>query len=307
MPFADNSYSVFISESRDVFLNLAIEEVLLLDEARSSPMLFFCRNAPAVVLGRHQNPWLECDMRYLEEMNLPLARRISGGGTVYHDPGNLNYSLLMPKADYERDVILGVVMDALAEIGIEAEIREKSSIFTRGGKISGSAFCFKREKVLHHGTILLEADLERLSRSLQAPALDLETHAVRSTPAKVINLRDIDPGIEEQSCIAAISSSFSEHFGRQMLREDVDALLEGDEVKRVLESRASPKWVLGNTPAFSLRYTDPSGACLRLVFENALLARCESESGEGLSEGVCEYKPGTPFVDIVKSGLINCE
>lgn len=307
MPVADKNLGVFFSESRDVFLNLAIEEVLLLDQTQDSPMLFFCRNAPAVVVGRHQNPWLECDMRYLEEMNLPLARRISGGGTVYHDPGNLNYSLLMPKADYDRDIVLRIVMDALADIGIESELREKSSIFARDRKVSGSAFCFKREKVLHHGTLLLDTDLKKLSRSLQPPPLNLETHAVRSVPAKVINLRDIDPGIEEQGCIAAIGRRFSEHFGRQMARRDMEALLDGDEVKRVLENRASPKWVLGNTPAFSVLCRDPVGARLRLVFENALLARTESAPGGESSESVCGPMTGMPFAEILKSGLISCE
>lgn len=275
MSVSNHSLGVLLGESRDVFVNLAIEELMLLDRNLKSPAVFFCRNARAVVIGRNQNPWLESDPRCLSDNGITLARRISGGGTVYHDPGNLNYGLVMPKNDYDREEILALVVRALASLGIESRIEQKSSIFVDGGKISGSAFCFKRDKVLHHGTILIDADPTQLSRSLRSVPYEIETHAIRSVPARVANLRDIDPEVDADACIAALGASFADHFARPIVHRDAASSFSCGQIERLTRARADAEWVLGNTPAFSVPYDDASGARAKLVFKHARLARIE--------------------------------
>ena len=145
---------VLISESMDPYVNLATEAHLVEDHQPLEPMLFLWRCDHTVVMGKNQNPWREVDLVHLEEAGGRLARRISGGGAVYHDAGNLNYAIVLDRARYEGARVFQAVTDALAGFGVEAEVRCKSSIFTGDRKISGTAFCYKKQSVLHHGTLL---------------------------------------------------------------------------------------------------------------------------------------------------------
>ena len=198
------------SQSLDVYRNLAVEEYLMDRVHDMGPVLFTWRSACAVVVGKNQNPWRECRLDLMETEGVPLARRISGGGTVYHDEGNLNYCVITKREDYREELVFSMVVQALQGFGIRAERSGKSNLAVDGFKFSGNAFAFRKGRALHHGTLLLNTDLSRLGRYL-GPMLDgIDTHAIASVPAKVANL-----GLGMPEVKAALETAFMEMHERE--------------------------------------------------------------------------------------------
>jgi lipoate-protein ligase A len=181
---------IVTSESRDIDRNLAVEEWLL-DNAPHLPVLFLCVNSPCVVIGKNQNPWRECRLSLMEKEGVPLARRISGGGAVYHDEGNLNVSIIVPRTEYREEKQYELIFQTLEKFGINASRLGKNSLAVDGKKFSGQAFCFRGQHVLHHGTLLVNADLARLGRYLGPEVEGIQTKAVASVPSEVMNLADV--------------------------------------------------------------------------------------------------------------------
>jgi lipoate-protein ligase A len=181
---------IVTTENREITRNLAVEEWLL-DHAPHLPVLFLYVNDPCVVIGKNQNPWRECRLSLMEQENVPLARRISGGGTVYHDPGNLNVSVIVPRTEYREDKQYELIFQTLEATALRHRNFSKlgkNSLGVDGKKFSGQAFCFRGERVLHHGTLLVNADLKRLGRYLGPELEGIQTKAVASVPAQVTNL-----------------------------------------------------------------------------------------------------------------------
>ena len=241
-----------VAETRtlDVFRNLALEEALL--ESEGPPTLMLWRSAAAVVIGKNQNPWRECRLGRMAAEGVALARRISGGGAVYHDAGNLNYAVVTDRRTYDESRTFGMVLRALERLGVRAERMGKSSLAVAGRKVSGNAFCFRAGRVLHHGTLLLDADLERLGRYLGPTFEGIETGAVASVPAATANL-----GLPEAAVRAALAESFLETFAPGAAPErreegDFDAAFV-DLALRRLESEA---WLYARTPRFSVSAGD---------------------------------------------------
>ncbi len=236
---------LIVSSSADVYENLAAEEALL-DAAPTEPVVFIYANDPAVVLGKNQNPWRECAVSRLDALGVKLARRISGGGTVYHDRGNLNLACILPREHYRRDEVLRLYIAGLARAGVTAEITGGTSLAVGGRKVSGNAFCFRRDHVLHHGTLLWEADLEKLRAALVPDLPEVETRAVASNPMPVVNLRDLLPGRTQESLRDAMVAALAAAWGTAT-RNDVLPDI-GDRVARL----KSWEWVFGATPDFSV-------------------------------------------------------
>jgi len=143
--------SVFISQSDDIFANLALEDWLYKKHDFSKHrVLFLWKNKPCVVIGRHQNPWKETHVGTLAERNIALARRNSGGGTVYHDLGNLNLSFLGPRDAYNRKANLSVISSALRrEFNIDSEISPRDDLILDGTlKVNFELFCLLFESLI---------------------------------------------------------------------------------------------------------------------------------------------------------------
>jgi lipoate-protein ligase A len=242
------------SKSTDVYRNLALEEWLL-DYAPQLPVLFLCVNDPCVVIGKNQNPWRECRLSLMEQEGVPLARRISGGGAVYHDPGNLNVSVMVPRTEYIEQKQYDLIFQCLETFGIGASGLGKNSLGVEGLKFSGQAFCHRRERTLHHGTLLVNADLDRLGRYL-GPELDgIETKAVASVPADVANLTQFAPELT----IGDLSESLMERFKEMYGGDSVPTLWRDAEIEKycaatqLLGKISSNDWKLGHTPKFTFR------------------------------------------------------
>ncbi|MDH3981490.1 MAG: lipoate--protein ligase family protein [Kiritimatiellaceae bacterium] len=236
------------SRSMDVYRNLAIEEYLMDEVQDCGPVLFLWRSECAVVMGKNQNPWRECRLDLMEKEDVSLARRTSGGGTVYHDTGNLNYCVIVGREEYREDQAYELVFQALERFGVCAEKTGKSNLTVGGLKFSGNAFAFRKGRALHHGTLLLNTDLDRLNRYLGSMFESIDTHAIASVPAEVINL-DLD--------VAAVSASLKESFKtvysdgkpfRCLEEKDLDEPL----LNSLLQRQVSNDWTFGATPKFSV-------------------------------------------------------
>ena len=248
---------ILVSKSLDPYRNLAVEDYLV-DRAHAlAPALFLWRGRCSVVIGKHQNPWRECRLPALRAAGGALVRRVSGGGAVYHDEGNLNYAFLCHRASFDKDVQYAVVCRALAGLGIDTGRMGKSSLGVRGKKISGNAFCYRRKGVLHHGTLLVSAQLARIGEFLKGRDPSFETHAVVSEPAPVANLCDFVPGLTVEQVGEALAAAFEEHCGGGVERRGLEALDTQDIAEREARMRTWD-WCFGRTPSFTVPVTETS-------------------------------------------------
>ncbi|MBG0781716.1 MAG: lipoate--protein ligase [Bacteroidales bacterium] len=179
--------------SRDPWFNLAVEEYLLRQTKHDIFMLW--QNAPSLILGKHQNPVIEINTACLVENKIPVIRRISGGGTVFHGPGNLNFSFITTSSDQEDKInfqrFTKPILDYLNSNGIPAEMTGKSNLTVNGLKFSGNAAHVFKNRSLHHGTLLFDADLKAVDRCLKKETHSIQTKAIQSIRAVVINLKPL--------------------------------------------------------------------------------------------------------------------
>lgn len=187
MLFVDNQN---ITDPR---LNLALEEFLLRHLDLVEPILLFYVNEPAVIIGRNQNTAEEIDPDYIKAQGIHVVRRLSGGGAVYHDLGNLNFSFITPNKKYLHDFsrFTEPVIRVLADLGVEAELKGKSDIFAAGKKISGNAQYATGGRMFSHGTLLFDTDLEAMLKALNPRQVQIESKAVQSIRNYVVNIREL--------------------------------------------------------------------------------------------------------------------
>ena len=192
--------------------NLAREE-LLLSRAQDCCILYLWQNENTVVIGRNQNPWKECRCALLEQEGGRLARRLSGGGAVFHDRGNLNFTFLLPEEDFDKDRQTEVLLRACRALDIPAERSGRNDLTAGGQKFSGHAFYHHEGRAYHHGTLLVDADLEKLGRYLAPSPAKLRTKGVDSVRARVCNLRELAPTLTIPTLKAALTAAFGEVCG----------------------------------------------------------------------------------------------
>lgn len=204
---------VLQSETHDPWLNLATEEFIFADMDPSFQTLFLWRNSPTVVIGRHQNAWSECKVDEMEAAGIKLARRHSGGGAVFQDLGNTNFTFLSPANDFDKARNTGIIVRALAELGVSAQPSGRNDITVGARKVSGAAFKQSGDRSFHHGTLLINVDMGALQRYLNPHKAKLQSKGVKSVAARVVNLADINPSITHDSAVHAITQSFFREYG----------------------------------------------------------------------------------------------
>lgn len=208
-------HRIVIGDSFDPYHNLAVENLLLEGVEPGQATLYLWQNENTVVIGRHQNPWRECRVKLLQDEGGRLARRSTGGGAVYHDLGNLNFSFVLPRSLCDVPRQLGVIRRAVVAFGIDTAFTGRNDLVAgaNGGKFSGNAFKYTAAAALHHGTLLVSADMARLSRYL-APGTDkLRARGIESVRARVCNLRDLNPDIDIPALSEALQRAFIDEYG----------------------------------------------------------------------------------------------
>ena len=239
----------------DPYENLAVEEVLLSRAREDSCILYLWQNSHTVVIGRNQNPWTECRTTLLSQEGGRLARRLSGGGAVYHDLGNLNYTFLMPKADFDIPRQLSVLLLALERLGVPAERSGRNDLLCRGRKFSGNAFYRASDAAYHHGTLMVDVDLDRVSRYLSPSKAKLASKGVASVRSRVINLKEACPTLTLSCLSSALKDAFSAVYGQsaaelQLSDEELAA------VSTLQRRNADVQWLYGQQIPLTLSCED---------------------------------------------------
>lgn len=319
----------YISRSRDPYLNLSIEHYLLTKSSPSSTILFIYRNRPCIVLGRNQNPWQEVNLPLLRatargESTAPaglekidLVRRRSGGGTVFHDEGNVNWSVICPPTDFSRDKHAEMVVRALRGLGVgRARVNERHDIVLDQGldaqqregmdgedthrtlytaddpsgspplKVSGSAYKLTRTRSLHHATCLLSSpNLGLIPGYLHSPLkAHITARGVESVSSPVGNI-----GVGEEEFVDAVQSQFTTMYGETIPTADCgDELLEEPLVKKGYDELKSLDWIYGQTPQFTFSsQSRANGAAsvppeqFTLIVRNSAITRVEDGKEAG--------------------------
>lgn len=225
--------------------NLALEEVLLRRVPKDSCILYLWQNQRTVVIGKNQNAWKECRVRELEEEGGHLARRLSGGGAVFHDLGNLNFTFLLNTEDYDLSRQMEVILRAVNSLGIPAQKSGRNDVTVLDGrKFSGNAFYHHGGKSYHHGTLMLHVDKEMVSRYLNVSAAKLASKGVDSVKSRVVNLQELVPAITvdtmKQALVEALEEVYqlpSAPFPQEWLDEK--------EIGELAQRNASFAWRLG--------------------------------------------------------------
>ncbi|KAI8223847.1 putative lipoate-protein ligase A [Colletotrichum sp. SAR 10_86] len=309
---------VYISNSRSPYINLSIEHHLLQTTPSDSNVLFLYTNRPSIVIGRNQNPWLEVNLPLLQSLDrsrdaIDLVRRRSGGGTVFHDEGNMNYSVICPPANFDRDKHAEMVCRALHKLGVPdvaVNCRHDIVMTTPSAtpiplssctgkplanaentyKISGSAYKLTRLRSLHHGTCLLSSpNLPRIGSFLRSPAEPfIKARGVESVRSRIRNVGVEDTKKFEQAVV--------EEFGTMYASSQLTAF--------TLQSR---EWIYGQTPLFTFS-THPSEEDDRKRPELPGKFKLSFESRHGLIqqfalEGLSSAQPQTLSESMINSQI----
>jgi len=200
---------VIYSLSYNIYENLALENYLFEHLGAQEELLFLWKNTDAVVIGRFQDPEIECNLQAMKQDGIPLARRQSGGGTVWHDLGNLCFTFMGAKRTFDRRKNLILIQRALQSLGFPAELNDRHDILLEGKKISGSAFREVANKAFHHGTLLISSRLDKLRYYLKPEAEKPQSRHTRSVPSPVTRLADWQKDIEIAKIEATIAALFS--------------------------------------------------------------------------------------------------
>lgn len=196
-----------------IHMNLALEQLLAKSIPPGHRYLLLWMDEPSVVFGRFQNPWTECRVDLLESAGVVPARRLSGGGTVYHDLGNLNYSVITRKGQMDVQGNLKTIAGALTGKGLDVHIGFRRDLFMGANKISGSAFQVRREYEIHHGTLLVHTDLDRIQSLLIRHSDMPDARFVPSVPSPVINIGDLSGVHDPLSWAKLIQYEFGSAWG----------------------------------------------------------------------------------------------
>jgi len=177
----------------DAYVNLALEEYVFRHKPADDDVLLFYVNAPAIIVGRNQNTVEEIDPDVVAARGIRVVRRISGGGAVYHDLGNLNFSVMTPHVGgrFNRyDHFTGPVIDVLLDLGVPAALGGRNDILAGGRKISGNAQFATPTRMFSHGTLLFDADLDAVTAALRPKPGKVESKGVKSVRSRVANIRE---------------------------------------------------------------------------------------------------------------------
>ena len=258
----------WISRNLDPWFNLAAEDRIFRIMDPDDRMLMLYRNRESVVIGRFQNPWLECDVSRMDKEKVLLARRQSGGGTVFHDPGNTNFTFFSGIEDFDRKTNSEIIIRALGNLGIKAEFSERWDILIGGKKISGSAFKLRKDRAFHHGTLLIDSDLERLSMFLHPPCREIETKSVGSVRSEVANLTDWMEELNHSCICRAVVEVFGEMSVHSCEVEYIDESEFYDDplFEKYYREISGWNWLYGKTPKFKeiIKLTEETASQLSL-------------------------------------------
>lgn len=244
--------SVLSTNETNPYRNLAMEQALLATVRPGEMILYLWQNRRTVVIGKNQNAFDECRLDLLSADSGFLARRPSGGGAVFHDMGNLCFTFLTRKEDYDVPRQLSVICKALEPFALKAEFSGRNDLLIDGRKFSGNAFQKKGDFCLHHGTLLVNVDTEQMTRYLNVPTEKLRSKGVSSVRSRVVNLSSLNPDLTVSSLWAALPGALGREYRCAPQSYDLSRL-DPVELERTYLLLASDSWRLGRQRECSRR------------------------------------------------------
>ncbi len=242
--------------SHDPSLNLAAEEYVIRNIAHGEDILLFYINGPSIIIGRNQNTVQEINTDYVEAHGIKVVRRLSGGGAVYHDEGNLNFSFIAPHSKdnfHNFKKFTEPVIKVLNKMGVPAELRGRNDIVVNDQKISGNAQYVAGERMVSHGTLLWQANLTRVGEALRVKAAKIESKGIKSIRSRVANITEFIPG-EAMSVEVFRSKIIESVFEGTELRSYTLSDKDWEAVETLAQERyRNWDWNYGRSPAFDIQ------------------------------------------------------
>lgn len=276
-----------VSPNTDPYFNLASEEYLL--KCKREEVFLLYRNIPSIVVGKHQNTLAEINLPFVQERAIPVARRISGGGTVFHDLGNLNFAFITNEKEGELvnyRKATAPVIEAMRQMGLEVQLGKRNELLLNGLKISGTASHVFKHRALHHGTLLFSSEMENLASALKAARNRFSDKAVKSVRSKVTNIKEHLPESMEMEefqthLFEAICSSLEGAIPYQYSETDLK------EIRNLTDTRFSTwEWNFGYSPKYQFTKSlsfDSGRVDLHMNVEKGIIREVKIE-GEFSSE-----------------------
>ena len=272
-----------VSNQTEPYWNIAVENYLV--ENADVITLYLWRNSRTVVIGQNQNPFSEVNVEALELDGGYLMRRKTGGGAVYHDEGNLNFSFVVPKALYNQHRQFSVIQCAVESFGLNTELSGRNDILVDTHaieqssnqtfrKFSGNAFSKGRVNDLHHGTLLISGDMSDLARYLKPKPAKLQKHGVQSVRSRVVNLAELNPAITADSITPRLRDAFAKEYGGTVVDVDFNGIISLPDVQALHDNFASDQWKYGQWKSFKAQRSaqlDWGGVDVALVIENDIV------------------------------------
>ncbi|MDT8392244.1 MAG: lipoate--protein ligase family protein [Bacteroidales bacterium] len=289
---------IFIDRTQtNPYFNIAAEEYVLKNISHNVFMLWI--NEPSVIIGKHQVAMAEANIIYTNGKNIPVIRRISGGGTVYHDKGNLNYSLIVKGkrgqlVDYKK--YAGTIIRALSKFSITAELQGKSNLVIAGKKFSGNAEHVFHDRVLHHGTLLYNTCLDELRKCIRPAHNDYNDKSIRSVESNITNLKlHLPPHIDMDGLKGLIAQQVKEDYmdleNYQFSDHDIA------EINRLTENKyTSNEWNFAYSPKYELK---------REIMLGNKMIRYEMSCDKGIIQYLAFYKNGEKVFSGLSKKLLN--
>lgn len=299
MIFFDNT----ISTSPEY--NLAIEEFFF--KQVSEDVIILWQSENAIVVGKHQNALSEINIPYTLENDISIVRRLSGGGAVYHDLGNLNFTFIQ-SGEKEKLVdfakFIEPIIKALAELGLEASQGKRNEILLGGKKISGNAEHTFKNRVLHHGTLLYNSNLSTLVKSLRINPLKYQDKAIKSVQSRVCNISEVLPNMSFKEFRKHLATSLKKQFN---VVNDFDFT---DEIKVEVDNLVKEKyskweWNFGYSPSYTLNksiYNDGNEVDIKITVKKGLIEKVETENeiSETLRKQLNFFEGKSHKIEIIK-------
>ena len=240
------------NDSTDPHFNMAFDEFCLEQLKADEPVFYLWQNRPSVIIGLNQSAYAEVNLPYLREKGIVLARRVTGGGAVYHDLQNLNYTITGRIRDLETDypAYVETMVRALRELGVPAELSGRNDILVEGRKCSGYAKRVSKDRLMIHGTLMYDVDIDTLTHVLDTPGSKLSAAGVSSVRSRVANLKAYLPQFDGiQAFQAALQALLAGNDGEIVLTEGQIARIEADADAKY----RTWEWIYGHSPVAAFR------------------------------------------------------
>ena len=238
-----------ISEETNPYYNLALEEELLKTVRNNETILYLWQNDKTVVIGRNQNPYLECNIDYMNENNIFLARRISGGGAVFHDLANLNFTFVTKEENVDLEKQMEVLKLALEGFGLKVEFSGRNDLLANGRKFSGHAFYNEDGNYFHHGTLMVNVNVNILGDVLNPSKLKLKSKGIKSVKSRVINLNELNNEITIESLKISLEKAFEKIYGKISEKDIYNVNLK---TPKFYDKYKNPLWNFGESPKYDV-------------------------------------------------------